>query len=134
MCAHTQPPLPPVTLRLALSYLSPDLFEMLRTVPTAQDLQRPLKKTTQAPHTTTPHAASAASAAPAASSPTSPAATPKADPPDGTPLRAQALVCGRFHTMAVLDTAQAQAAVASGAAGGTVARLLTCVRPPRCRL
>ena len=36
-------------------------------------------------------------------------------------LRARAVVCGRFHTMAVMDAAQACDAVKSGASGSTFA-------------
>lgn len=36
-------------------------------------------------------------------------------------LRAHAVVCGRFHTMAVMDAAQACDAVKSGASGSTFA-------------
>jgi hypothetical protein len=41
-----------------------------------------------------------------------------------TVLRARAVVCGRFHTMVLLDDAQKQAAVAAGAAGGSLSRLV----------
>ncbi len=94
-----------------------DLYDMMRTVPTPKDL---------APAPPAPAGPGGGAPAHQAQDTTQKGGGARAYPQ----LRARAVVCGRFHTMAVMDAAQAAVATDHGAAGTAVSRFFMCVPFP----